>query len=185
LHNDLNAIHNRCEHECLHKVVRLLNINPICQSNAHKFRSNHCSIPALHGIQSLVHQPWAIFFIVRRWVWKSDLLEALMANEMGHGKTFTLVSAAQIGQLLAEKVYIDLLHSIMWGNILQEAVSVAQHYYPAIISEQWELHRQERMNSMPPRLLEIPISPLQAHPVLTKALRPIPVITMPGLTEPL
>lgn len=58
-----------------------------------------------------------------------------MANEMGLGKTFTLVSAAGICQFLAEKDLIDLLHLIMWGNALQDGVSVAQHDYSAIISE--------------------------------------------------
>jgi len=39
-----------------------------------------------------VHQLWAIWFIVRRWVGDSDMPGALVVDEMGLGKTFTSVA---------------------------------------------------------------------------------------------
>jgi len=50
----------------------------------------------------LAHQVWAIWFIVRRWVWDADMPGALVVDEMGLGKTFTSVAAAMLGKLVTE-----------------------------------------------------------------------------------
>jgi len=56
----------------------------------------------------LVHQVWAIWFIVRRWLWDSEMPGVLVADEMGLRKMFTLVAAAMICQLLTENVVVGL-----------------------------------------------------------------------------
>jgi hypothetical protein len=51
----LNTIHNEFEHECLDEAVRLLNVQPICQSIDDHVPSQKYSIPGLHGIKFLAH----------------------------------------------------------------------------------------------------------------------------------
>jgi hypothetical protein len=48
----------------------------------------------------LVYQDWVIWLIVRRWYWDFDMAEALVADTMGLGKTFTMVTVAMIFTLL-------------------------------------------------------------------------------------
>jgi hypothetical protein len=93
LNTVLNTINNEFEHECLDEAVRLLNAHPIRQSPDDRVPGHKYSIPGLPGIKFLAHQVWAIWFIVRRWVWDTDMPRALVADEMGLGKTFTLVAA--------------------------------------------------------------------------------------------
>jgi hypothetical protein len=71
------------------------------------------SIPGLHGTTFLVHQVWAIGFVVMRWVWDADMLGALMVDEMGLGKTFTSVAAARICKLVTENVVLWLPQSMI------------------------------------------------------------------------
>jgi len=52
------------------------------------------SNPGLSGIKILVHQVWAIWFTVRRWVQDSDMSGVLVAGEMGLATTFTSVAVA-------------------------------------------------------------------------------------------
>ena len=100
----LNTINNEFEHECLDEAVRLLNAHPIRQSTDDRVPGHKYSIPGLPGTKFLAHQVWAIWFIVRRWVWDADMPGALVADEMGLGKTFTSVAAAMICKLPTEKV---------------------------------------------------------------------------------
>ena len=44
---------------------------------------------------------------------------ALVADELGHGKTFTSVAAAMLCKSVTEKVVIWLPLSISWGNTLE------------------------------------------------------------------
>ena len=61
----LSTINNECEHECLDEAVRLLNAHPIRQSTDDRVPGHKYSIPGLPGTKILVHQVWAIWFIVR------------------------------------------------------------------------------------------------------------------------
>jgi len=107
------TINNEFEHECLDVAVRLLNAHQICQSTDDRVPGHKYSIPGLPGTQCLAHQVWAIWFIVRRWVWVSDMPGALVANEMGVGKTFTSIAAAMLCKLVTEKVVMGLPLSIL------------------------------------------------------------------------
>jgi len=98
----LNTINNEFEHQCFDAAVRLLNVHPIRQSTDDRVPGHKYSIPGLPGTKFLAHQVWAIWFIVRRWVWDADMPGALVADEMGLGKTFTSVAAAMICKLLTE-----------------------------------------------------------------------------------
>jgi hypothetical protein len=119
LYTVLNPINNKFEHECLEETVRLLNAHLIRQSIDDRVPGHMYSIPGLLGTKFLAHQVWAIWFIVRRWVWDSDMPGALVPDEMGLGKTFTSVAAAMICKLLTEKVVMGLPLLILWGNTLQ------------------------------------------------------------------
>jgi hypothetical protein len=114
----LNTINNKFEHECLGQAVRLRNAHPLCKSADDRVPGHKYSIPGLPGTRFLAHQVWAIWFVVRRWVWDADLPGALVVEEIGFGKTFTLVVAAMICKLLTEEVIMGLQLSIFWGNTL-------------------------------------------------------------------
>jgi len=113
LNTVLSTINNEFEHECLDEAVRLLNVHSIRQSTDDRVPGQKYSNPGLPGTKFLAHQVWAIWFIVRRWVWDADMPGALVADEMGLGKTFTLVAAAMLCKLLTEKVVMGLPLSIL------------------------------------------------------------------------
>jgi hypothetical protein len=120
---------------------------------------------------------------MRSWVWDADMPVALVADEIGLGKTFTLVAAAMICTLLTEKVVMGLPLSILWGNTLAEWVILAQNDFPRIIGEQREWYPLQRHNLMPGSLIAIQKTPPQVHPVLTSTLEPLLVGTMPRVAE--
>jgi len=179
----LNTINNEFEHECLDEAVRLLNAHQIRQSTDDRDPSHKYSIPGLPGTTFLAHQVWAIWFIVRRWVWDADMPGALVADEMGLGKTFTSVAAAMVCTLVTEKVVMGLPLSILWGNTLEEWVMLAHNDFPGIVSEEREWYPLQRLNSVPHWLLEIQTTPPHGQPALISAHEPILVVTMPGVAE--
>jgi len=179
----LNTINNEFEHECLQKAVRLLNAHRISQFIDDRVYCHKYWIPGLPGRNFLVHQVWAIWFIVRRCVWDADMPEALVADGMGLGKTFTSVAAAMICKILTEKVVMGLPLSIVWGNTLAEWVDMVQNEYPGMIGEQRDWYPLQRYNSVPHRPTEIQESPPQRHPELKFPLEPILVVRMPGVAD--
>ena len=183
LNTVLNTINNKFEHECLDEAVTLLNAHPIYQSTDDRVLGHKYSIPGLPGTKFLAHQVWAIWFIVRRWVWDTNMPGALVADEMGLGKTFTSVSAAMLCKLVTEKVVMGLPLSILWANTLQEWVNLAQNDIPGILGDEWDWYPLGRQISAPHRLSEIQSTPSQVHPALTSAFEPILVVTMPGVAE--
>jgi len=148
-----NTINNEFEHECYDEAVRLQNAHQIRQSTDDRVPGHKYSIPGLPGTKFLAHQVWAIWFIVRRWVWDADMPGALVAYEMGLGKTFTSVAAAMLCKLLTEIVVMGLPLSIVWGNILEEWVILADNDFPGIVSEEREWYPLQRLNLVPRRLL--------------------------------
>ena len=180
-----NTINNEFKHECLNEAVRLLNVHPIRQSTDDRVPGHKYSIPGLPGTKFLAHQVWAIWFIMRRWVWDADMPGALVADEMGLGKAFTSVAAAMLSKLLTEKVVMGLPLPILWGNTLVEWVMLADNDFPGIVGEEREWYLLQRLNSVPRRLREIQTTLPHGHPPLVSAHEPILVITMPGFPETL
>jgi len=151
----LNTINNKFEHECFEEAVRLLNAYPIHQSIDDLVPGHKYSIAGLSGTKILAHQVWAIWFIVWRCVWDADMPVALVADEMGLRKTFTLVAVAMICKPLTEKVEIGLPLSILSGNTLGEWVHTVQNNFPGIIGEEREWYPLRRYNAVPHHLMEI------------------------------
>jgi hypothetical protein len=120
LNSVLNTINNEHEHECLDEAVRLLNAYPIPQSTDYRFPGHKYSIPGLPETTVLENQVWAIWFIVRWWVWDTDMPGALVVDEMHRGNTFTLVAAVMVCKLVMEKVVMGQPLSISWGNMLRD-----------------------------------------------------------------
>jgi len=149
LNTVLSTINNEFEHEGLDEAVRLLNAHSIRQSTDDWVPGHKYSIPGLPGIKFLVHQVWAIWFIVRRWVWDADMPGALVADEMGLEKTFTSVAAAMLSKLFTEKVVMGLPLSILWGNTLEEWVILARNDFPGIVGEEREWYLLQSLNSVP------------------------------------
>jgi len=108
-----NTISKEFEHEYLDKAVRPLNTHPIHQLTDYCVPGHKYSLSGLPRTKFMVHQVWAIWFIVRRWVWDATMREALLADEMGHGKIFTSVAAAMLCKLVTEKVVIGFPLSIL------------------------------------------------------------------------
>jgi hypothetical protein len=116
----LSTLNNEFEQKSLDQYVSLPNAHSIRQSKVEHIPGHKYSIPGLPGMRLLAHQVWAIWFIVRRWIWYADMLRALVADEMGLGKTFSLVSVAMLWKLVTEIVVMGLPLSIVWGMTLTE-----------------------------------------------------------------
>jgi len=138
LNTVLSTINNDFEDECLYIAVRLLNTHPIRQSTDDVVPGHKYSVPGLPGTKFLAHQVWAIWFIMRRWVWDTDMPGALVADEMGLGKTFTCVAAAMLSKMVTEKVVMGLPLSILWGNTLEEWLILAHNDFPGFVGDQRE-----------------------------------------------
>jgi len=178
-----NTINNKFEHKCLYEAVRLPNAHPIRQSTEDHVPGHKYSIPGLPGSEFLAHQVWAIWCIMRRWVWDADMPGALVADDMGLGKTFTSVAAAMLCKLVTEKVVMGLPLSILWGNTLEEWVILAHNNFPGIVGEEWGWYPLQRSNSVPGHLLEKQTTPPHGEPALISAHEPILVVTMPRVAE--
>jgi hypothetical protein len=114
----LNTINNEFQHACHDQAVRLLNAPPIHQSTDYHVPGHNSSIAGMSGTKFLVHQVWANWFIMRRWVWDAEIPGVLVVDEMGLGKIFTLVAVVILCELVTEKGVMGLPLSILWGNIL-------------------------------------------------------------------
>jgi hypothetical protein len=147
-----NTIYNQFDHESLDKIVGLLNVHRIRPSRDDRVPGHRYSIIRLGAIKFLVYHVWAIWFIVRRWVWNADKPGALVADKMGFGKTFTSVAAAMLCKLVTEKVVMGLPLSILWNNTFEEWVILVGNDFPGIVGEEWELYLFQRVNSVPCRL---------------------------------
>jgi hypothetical protein len=183
LNTVLNTMNNDFKHECLDEPVRLLNAHPVPQSTNDCVPGHKYSIAGLPGIEFLAHQVSAIWFIVRRWVWDADMPGALVEDEIGLGKTFTLVAAAMPCKLVSENVVMGLPLSIVWENPVKEWDDEAQNNIPGIIREEREWCSFRRQNLVPCSISQIQSTPPQEPPTLTSASRPILVVTMPGVAK--
>jgi hypothetical protein len=142
----LNTLNNKFEYECLEEAVRLVHAHLIRQSIDDRVPGHKKSISGLPRTRLLVHQVWPIWFMVWRWVWDPDMPGALVADEIGLGKTFTSVAAAIICKLQSEKVVMGLPLSMLRGNTLAESVNMVQNDFPGIISEEREWYPMRRPN---------------------------------------
>jgi hypothetical protein len=179
----VNTINNEFEQECLDEALWLLNAGAIRQSTGDSLPACKISIRCRPGRKFLRYQVWAISFIVRRWVWDAALPGALVADEMGHGKTFTSDAMTMLCQLMTANVVIGLPLSILCGNTLDEWVVLAHSDFPGIVSEEREWYPLQRLNSVPRRLLEVQLIPPHWHPALISAPQSIIVATMPRVAE--
>jgi len=179
----VSLINNEFEHECLAEAVRLLIAHLIHQSKEDQVPGNKYTIAGLLRTKILAHQVWEIWLIVWRWDWDSDMLGALIADKMGPGKTFTSVAVATICKLLTEKVVITSLQSILWMNMPDVWVNMAENDYPGSIGEASECNLPHTANSVPSHHLEIQTTPPWGDPELTSALKPILVVWVPRGAE--
>ena len=178
-----NTINNKFEHVCFDEEVRVLNAHHIRQSQDDRVEGHKYSIEDLSRTIFLVDQFWVIWFIVRRWVSDADMPGALLADEMSLGKTITSVAAAMLCKLVTEKVVIGLPLSILWGNTLEEWVILVHNNFPGIVGEELVWYPLQRLNSLLHCLMEIQSTPPHVHASLISALKPILVVTMPGVAE--
>jgi len=178
-----SAINNNFEHKCLYEVARLLNAHRICQSSDDRILGHKYSIPGRQGSTYMAHQVWATWFIVRRWVWDTDIPGGLVADKMGHGKTFISVAVAMIFTLVTEKVVMGLPLFILRGTTLKEGLILVHDDFSGIGGEEREWYPLQRLHSVPHHMLEIQTTPPHGHPALVLSLESIMVCTMPAVAE--
>ena len=101
------TLNNAFEHECLEEAVVLLGATPRPDNVADTIRGQKYTLKYFPNVTFLSHQVWAIWFIVRRWIFDYDLPGALVADEMGLGKTFTVLAAALYAKSLTEELLTE------------------------------------------------------------------------------
>jgi hypothetical protein len=124
----------------------LLISHPIPQSTDHRIPGHKYSMPGPPGTKFLAHQVLAIWFIVRRLVWDAVMPGALVVDKMGDGKTFTSVAVAMLCILLTEKDLMGLPLSILWKNMLEDWVELAQNNFPGISGDDQQGYPFQRQN---------------------------------------
>jgi hypothetical protein len=107
--------------------------------------------------------------------------DALVADEMDLGKTFTSVATAILCKMVTEKVLIGLPLSTLWGNTVDGWVIMAHNEFPGIVWGEREWYPLERLNSVPSCLLQIQIIRSQLYAAHMSSHEPILVVTMPGV----
>jgi hypothetical protein len=107
--------------------------------------------------------------------------DALVADEMDLGKTFTSVATAILCKMVTEKVLIGLPLSTLWGNTVDGWVFMAHNEFPGIVWGEREWYPLERLNSVPSCLLQIQIIRSQLYAAHMSSHEPILVVTMPGV----
>ena len=100
----LTTLNNSFEHECLEEAVPLLRATSRPDAPADQIRGMKHLLKPFPSVAFLAHQIWAIWFIVRRWVYDVDLPGVLLADEMGHGKTFTVLAAALYVKIVSNEL---------------------------------------------------------------------------------
>jgi len=109
--------------------------------------------------------------------------DALVIDEIVLRKMMTSVAAVMICKLLTHKVVLRFPLSMLWGNTLYVCVNMTQNEYPSIIGKEQQWYPLHRLNPVSCHLLEIQATPSIRYPVLTSALEPIVMVTMPGVAE--
>jgi hypothetical protein len=151
------TINNTFEHECLEEAVALLGAVPRGDSHADAIRGPKYTLKQFPEVRFLAHQIWAIWFIVRRWIFDVDLPGALLADEMGLGKTFTILAAALYAKSIAEDVtnhhetQLPVLFNLSLGGWCQ-AVETGFSTLSAV-QKQW--YPCTHPNPVPRRLLQL------------------------------
>lgn len=66
--------------------------------------------------------------------------KTLVADKMGHVKTYPSVAAAKICKLLTEKVVMGLPVLGLLGNILEDGMNIVRNNFPRLIGEgqEWD-----------------------------------------------
>jgi len=178
-----NTFSNTFQHTGPDNAVRFLHEHAIRQSSNFRIAGGKYSIPCRPRTMFLDIQVCAIWFIVRIWIWDADMPGALVADELGLGKTFTSVAAALHWNLVPKKVVMGLPLSMLLGNTFQGWAILAHSDITSIVGDELEWYQLQRLHSIPHRLLEIQSEPPHVHPVQIWALEPILVVTMPRLAK--
>jgi hypothetical protein len=104
---------------------------------------------------------------------------ALVEDETGLGKTFTLVAGVMIPKLVTEQGVIGLPFSIFWVHNRGEWVILANNDVPGLVGQEQGLYPHQRLSSVSSHRLDIQTSPPHGHPAVNSVLEPILMVTMP------
>ena len=98
------TINNTFKHECLEEAVSLLCAVPCGDSHMDAIQGPKYTLKQFPEARFLALQIWTIWFIVWRWIFDVDLPGVLQVEEMGLGKTFTVLAAALYIKSIMEDV---------------------------------------------------------------------------------
>jgi len=127
LSSNSNTITNEFEHQCVDKVVWVLNPNLTRKLKAATVTLNDYLLLCQHTLTWIVHQGWAMEIVERRGVWDLDMPGVLVGDTMSMDNTFTSVVAARKYKLLTEKIDVGWQQSNVWGNTCEEKANMAQN----------------------------------------------------------
>ena len=97
----LATVNNTFEHECLEEVVALLGATSRPDAPDNLIRGTKHLLKPLPSVSIHAHQIWAIWLLVRYWLFDVNLPGVLLADEMGLRKTFTVLAAALFAKTIA------------------------------------------------------------------------------------
>ena len=88
----------------MEEAVALLGATSRLDAPADQMQGTKYLLEQFPSVTFLAHQIWAIWFIVRRWVFDVDLPGVLLADEMGLGKTFRVLAAALYAKVVSNEL---------------------------------------------------------------------------------
>ncbi|KAF8523045.1 SNF2 family N-terminal domain-containing protein [Trichophaea hybrida] len=94
---------NAYEHECFDDALKYLDAKPAPRINGEVPGGPKWILPGIPNGRFMMHQVWAVWFVIKRWLWESSLPGVLIADEMGLGKTWTAIGAAMTSKIIYEQ----------------------------------------------------------------------------------
>jgi len=90
---------------------------------------------------------------------------------------------AIVYKLLTEKIIVELLLTMLWGNTLDEWVNIAQDSNPDNISDAWESYPMQTLITGHHYVSDNQTTPSLCHPTLTSALEAILMVTFAAVRD--
>ncbi len=157
----LKIMNNSLEHQCLEEAIFLLGAVARTDAPEDTIRGTKYKLKALPNVTFLAHQIWAIWFIVRRWVFDVDLPGVILADEMGLGKTFTVMAAALYAKMLTHDLLSDPSRQlpVLFNQSLQQWQHEVSQGFPSLTDAQKQWYPCRHRQPLPRRLTQLAHKP--------------------------
>ena len=166
----------------MEEAVALLGATSRPDALADQIRGTKYLLEPFLSVTFLAHQIWAIWFIVRRWVFDVDLPGVLLADEMGLGKTVTVLAAALYAKVVSNKLMSNKEYKFpfLFGRTLPQWRQEVEQGFPGLSLVHREWYPCTHARPLPRRLFQLfdndkPTDIAPWHPVLC--------VVLPSLRE--